>query len=97
MVQANTRVTALSRYREFYGLCNDSVNIFESYLNNRFQFVSVRGVNSDLKAVSTGVPQGSFLGPLLFIVAINYLPRNIDIDCVLYADDTTIFASDGDL
>lgn len=82
---------------EYYGVVGSTLNIFKSYLNNRSQFVSVEGNNSTLKEVLTGVPQGSVLGPFLFIVAVNDLPFNIQIDSVLYADDTTILNSSKNL
>jgi hypothetical protein len=78
---------------EFYGVSGRSIKLIESYLSNRFQYVSIKGKNSILRAVKTGVPQGSVLGPLLFIIAINDLPLSVSVDSVLYADDTTIYAS----
>ena len=71
---------------------------FESYLNNQKQFLTLNGTDSSLKPVSTGVPQGSVLGPLLFLVYINDLHK-----CVIYskvyhfADDTNLLQSDNSL
>ena len=52
----------------FYGVQNTSLNLFKSYLSERSQFVSIGGTSSPLRTISTGVPQGSILGPLLFII-----------------------------
>ena len=71
---------------------------FESCLNNQKQFLTLNGTDSSLKPVSTGVPQGSVLGPLLFLVYINDLYK-----CVIYskvyhfADDTNLLQSDNSL
>ena len=61
------------------------------------QFTSIRGVNSSLKELSCGVPQGSILGPLLFILLINDLPYATNFFNILYADDTTLQMSSNDL
>lgn len=82
---------------EFYGITGNALNIFKSYITNRRQFVSIKSTNSSIREVKTGVPQGSVLGPFLFLIAVNDLPINIHIDTVLYADDTTIFKSGKDL
>ena len=61
-----------------------------SYLSNRFQRVTIGGQSSSLLPVEAGVPQGSILGPLLFLVYINDITDNIECDIKLFADDTSI-------
>ena len=66
-----------------------------SYLANRSQFVSIGESNSDLLNVSCGVPQGSVLGPKLFILYVNDLCNISDrAKCFLFADDTNLLCSD---
>ena len=74
----------------FYGFNKNSVDLVISYLNNRFQSVCSNGSVSSCKLVRHGVPQGSVLGPILFIIYINELPtviQNICPDAIMYADD----------
>ena len=70
---------------------------FSSHLSNRSQYVSVNGCNFNLLHVPCGVPQGSFIGPLLFLIYINYLPNSsTKLSFYLFTDDTNIyFESDG--
>ncbi len=70
------------------------VYMFNTYLKGRTQCVQVDGIKSDLLGVGTGVPQGSVLGPLLFIIYINCLDVNIDNTRFhFYANDTVIYCS----
>ena len=70
-----------------------SVSWFRSYLCDRKQFVQINSVLSDPGLVTCGVPQGSILGPLLFLIYVNDMSISVDADCklVLYADDSAIF------
>ena len=63
----------------------------QDFLSNRKQQVVVNGATSDWKSVTSGVPQGSVLGPVLFVIYINDLPSVIHSDVYLFADDTKIF------
>ena len=63
---------------------------FKSYLNNRQQIVMVDGVSSEPGVVKCGVPQGSILGPLLFLCYINDMPISIRCKLLLYADDSAL-------
>ena len=66
-------------------------NWFKSYLSNRSQYVSINGYDSDKIPIQHGVPQGSVLGPLLFLIYINDLQMTINHDSVYhFADDTNL-------
>lgn len=64
-----------------------------SYLQNRKQIVTIGKNRSEEKTINVGVPQGSILAPILFIIFINDLPSNINDTTIMYADDTNIFIS----
>ena len=61
-------------------------------MKNRKQRVVLNGKSSDWLTVSTGVPQGSVLGPLFFLIYINDLVENVSCDVRLFADDTSLFS-----
>lgn len=68
------------------------VRWLDSYLSNRHQFVEVGGVTSPTIPVISGVPQGSVLGPLLFLIYINDLIVDDSVQCRFYADDCVLFS-----
>ena len=77
-----------------YGIRGIALKWFENYLNNRQQFVSINNSNSSIKSVGCGVPQGSILGPLLFILYINdFRNSSKALSFLLFADDSNIFYS----
>ena len=81
-----------------YGIRGSALQWFASYLAGRRQYVHFKGSNSDTTLVTTGVPQGSILGPLLFLLYVNDLVNASDLfSYILYADDTTLFLSDDNL
>ena len=79
-------LTKLNNYG-FRSVVNDW---FHSYLNDRQQKVRIKDKYSDIKPISYGVPQGSTLGPLLFLIYINDVFQDIDYETILYADDATV-------
>jgi hypothetical protein len=80
---------------EFYGVRGITLDWFTSYLHARQQCVSLNGISSSMRQISCGVPQGSILGPLLFIIYINDIICCSDIlKFILFADDTNLFFSD---
>ena len=79
---------------QHYGIRGTPLKWFESYLSGREQFVNFNGYCSSYKLVKCGVPQGSVLGPLLFLIYINDICNvSSALDILLFADDTSIFFS----
>ena len=78
---------------KYYGLGNVAYNLIENYLTNRQQQVKLGNTNSNLLPMCIGVPQGSILGPLLFSIYINDLPKTCPkFHRIMYADDTTLYS-----
>ena len=82
---------------ERYGIRGKLLLLLKSYLSNRYHLTKVNGVESNLRLLEIGVPQGSILGPLLFILFINDLPRITKFDVKLFADDTFLSMTDDNL
>ena len=83
---------------EHFGVRGVPLDWFTSYLTNRKQYVSVHGNISETLEVGCGVPQGSVLGPLLFLIHINDLPKvSKKLTFFLFADDTNIYYESQDL
>ena len=74
-----------------YGIIGKVNRWIGSFLINRCQAVVVEGVHSDFVSVKSGVPQGSVLGPCLFLVYINDLPERLTSLARLFADDTVVY------
>ena len=87
----------LCRKLDLYGVHQRELSWFKSYLSDRKQFCRVNGIDSTLGNIEVGVPQGSCLGPLLFLIYINDLPQAVQESNVsMYADDTSLcFQSHG--
>ena len=87
----------LLKKMEHYGIRGLSNVWFKNYLSEREQFVCINGADSSMEKIICGVPQGSVLGPLLFLLFINDLPNATEFLTLLFADDTTFQLSGADL
>ena len=79
---------------QYYGINGTALHWFSSYLINRKQYVELNNTSSTISTLNIGVPQGSILGPLLFLIYINDMPNASNaFKFILYADDSTLFST----
>ena len=72
---------------EYYGIKGSHLRLIHSYLSNRKQYTEINNIKSNILSITTGVPHGSILVPLLFIIYINDLAEESDmLNLILYAD-----------
>ena len=82
----------LLRKLEAYGIKDNVIKLIKSYLSDRKQYVQFSDGKSDVKGVLHGVPQGSILGPLFYIIYANDLSRASELlFTIMFADDTSVF------
>ena len=74
-----------------YGIRNHTLNWISSFLTNRTHHVVVNGSTSNIESVLSGVPQGTVLGPLLFLIYINDIEQHLTSKIRLFADDNAIY------
>lgn len=81
-----------------YGVVENELKWFKSYLTGRSQYISYDGDKSDVLPITCGVPQGSILGPLLFIIYVNDMASSVPLlNTVMFADDTNLFFTGNDI
>ena len=79
------------------GFAESTISWFKSYISNRSFIVNVENSYSQPGDLSCGVPQGSILGPLLFLLYVNDMPQAVNCELLLYADDSVLFFTHKDL
>ena len=76
---------------KYYGISGVPLQLLDKYLTNRFQYVVIQNIKSNTLQITTGVPEGSILGPLLFLIYINdFSQSSLAFNFISYADDATL-------
>ena len=87
------------KLENFFGIRGPALNLMKSHLSNRYQYVKIDDCTSSLQKVTCGIPQGSSLDPLLFLLYVNKLPKSTEFSTTLFSDvdDTYLTLSDKNL
>ena len=80
----------------FYGFRGIVYNWFENYLTGRRQYVEIEESRSNIYQIECGVPQGSILGPLLYLIYVNDIAMSTTANILSFADDTSLYLSNSD-
>ena len=81
---------------KYYGISDVPLQLLDNYITNKFQYVVIKNIKSNTLQITTGVPQGSILGPLLFLIYINdFSQSSLAFNFISYADDTTLLSTLG--
>ena len=89
--------TILIKKLEKIGIRGTALSLLKSYLTGRLHYVKTNNAKSEMKVLNIGVPQGSVLGPLLFLIFINDLPNATKFSVTLFADDTFLSLESNDI
>ena len=73
---------------KYYGINGTNLNLFSSYLNNHKQYTEIDTINSNMLRITTGIPQDSILGPVIYIN--NFVQASKMFNFIIYADDTNL-------
>ena len=86
--------TILTQKLKHYGIKGCALKLLKNYSSSRKQYVELNNVKSEMCEIKTGVPQGSILGPSLFVIYVNDIYKASSIlHAIIYADDTTLSAN----
>ena len=87
-------ISAANVVKHYYGITGPALKWFSGYLTGRLKYVEIDGISSDVLPLTTGVPQGSILGPLLFLINMNdILNVTNQFSFILYTDNTSSYSA----